>query len=256
VVGRVLGKAGTSVTLTLLRPATGVTQDFTIVRARIQVNNVSWHILPGTDVAHLEITAFSQGSTHDLEKALGEIQKAGAKGIILDLRNDPGGLLEEATGVASEFLVGGNVLLEKDAQGKLTPVAVHPRGLDPSQPLVVLINGGTASAAEIVAGALQDAGRAPLVGQTTFGTGTVLEEFSLADGSAVLLATQEWLTPKGRVIWHTGIAPDQTVGLPQGQEPLIPDEEEGLSSTQLQASGDTQLLDALQLLDQKLQALP
>jgi carboxyl-terminal processing protease len=254
VVGRVLGKAGTPVTLTILRPATGATRDVTIVRARIQVNSVSWRMLPGTLVAHLEISAFSQGSTRDLEQALGEIQKAGAKGIILDLRNDPGGLLEEATGVASQFLRSGNVLLEKDAKGKLTPVAVMPRGLDPNQPLVVLINGGTASAAEIVAGALQDAGRAPLVGQTTFGTGTVLQEFSLADGSAVLLATQEWLTPKGRVIWHKGIAPDQTVGLQQGQEPLTPEEEQGLSAAQLQTSGDTQLLQALLLLEQKLQA--
>jgi len=254
VVGRVLGKAGTSVTLTILRPATGVTQDVTIVRARIAVNNVSWHMLPGTAVAHLEISAFSQGSTHNLEQALSEIRAAGAKGIILDLRNDPGGILGEATGVASEFLSSGNVLLEKDAKGKLTPVPVEARGLDPSQPLVVVINAGTASAAEIVAGALQDAGRAALVGQTTFGTGTVLEAYPLADGSEVLLATQEWLTPKGRVIWHTGITPDLVVPLPQGQVPLTPESEQGLTSPGLQSSGDAQLLGALNLLDQKLQS--
>lgn len=254
VVGRVLGKAGTSVTLTILRPATGVTQDVTIVRARIAVNNVSWHMLPGTAVAHLEISAFSQGSTRNLEQALIEIRAAGAKGIILDLRNDPGGILGEATGVASEFLSSGNVLLEKDAKGKLTPVPVEARGLDPSQPLVVVINAGTASAAEIVAGALQDAGRAALVGQTTFGTGTVLEPYPLADGSQVLLATQEWLTPKGRVIWHKGITPDLVVPLPQGQVPLIPESEQGLSSAGLQSSGDAQLLGALNLLDQKLQS--
>ncbi|MGA2110746.1 MAG: S41 family peptidase [Anaerolineales bacterium] len=252
VVNRILGKAGTSVTLTILRPATGVTQNVTIVRARIEVNNISWHMLPGTAVAHLDILAFSQGSTDNLAQALVAIQSAGAKGIILDLRDDPGGLLGEATGVASEFLPSGNVLLEKDAKGKLTPVPVSRRALDPNQPLVVLVNGETASAAEIVAGALQDAGRAALVGQTTYGTGTVLQEFPLADGSAVLLATQEWLTPKGRVIWHKGIQPNEIVTLPPSQQLLSPDGEQGLTPAELQSSGDTQLLDALKLLEQKL----
>ena len=89
-------------------------------------------------------------------------------------------------------------------------------------PMVVLVDQGTASAAEIVAGALQDAGRATVVGETTFGTGTVLQEFPLSDGSVLLLAVEEWLTPKGRVIWHQGLDPDITVALPSDAEPLLP----------------------------------
>jgi len=115
-------------------------------------------------------------------------------------------------------------------------------------PMVVLINGGTASAAEITAGALQDAHRATLVGETTFGTGTVLNEFHLSDGSALLLATEEWLTPAGRVIWHKGIAPDVTVSLLTNVAPLIPEAEQGMTTDQLHASGDEQLLQAIDVL--------
>jgi carboxyl-terminal processing protease len=119
--------------------------------------------------------------------------------------------------------------------------------------MVVLINEGTASAAEIVSGALQDAGRARLVGETTFGTGTVLNEFSLSDGSALLLATEEWLTPKGRVIWHQGIAPDVEVALPQGATLLLPEQEAGMTAEQLRNSDDAQLLRAVELLGQSAQ---
>jgi len=121
----------------------------------------------------------------------------------------------------------------------------HPA---PRLPLVVLINQGTASAAEIVAGALQDAHRATLVGETTFGTGTVLNEFHLSDGSVLLLATEEWLTPNGRVIWHQGISPDVAVSLPSTTAPLFPEAERGMTPEPLRASGDEQLLRALELL--------
>jgi carboxyl-terminal processing protease len=248
VIGRILGPAGTQVTLTILRPSTGETLDVTLTRARITLHNVVWAQLPGSDVAHLRIVAFSQGVTDDLKQALTEIQHQGLTGIVLDLRNNPGGLLSEAVGVASQFLDSGNVLLEKDAQGRTTAVPVEKSGLALDMPLVALIDGGTASAAEIVSGALQDAGRAQLVGETTFGTGTVLEEFGLSDGSALLLATEEWLTPDGRVIWHVGITPDVTVALPPNATPLLPEAETGLTSEQLQASGDDQLLTALGLL--------
>jgi carboxyl-terminal processing protease len=250
VVGQILGPAGTSVTLTIMTPGTEETRDVTLVRAQIMLQNVVWQKLPGTEIAHVRIVAFSQGVTDDLEKALREIEQEGLSGIILDLRSNPGGLLNEAIGTASQFLEGGNVLLEKDAQGETTAVPVLKGGLAPNLPLVVLIDAGTASAAEIVSGALQDAGRARLVGETTFGTGTVLNEFNLSDGSALLLATQEWLTPKGRTIWHQGIAPDIEVTLAQGTGPVLPQSEEGMTPAQLQDSGDNQLLRALDLLNQ------
>lgn len=248
VIGRILGPAGTQVTLTILTPDTGQTREVTLTRAHITLRNVVWQRLPGTDVAHLRIVAFSKGVTDDLKQALAEIQKQGLTGIVLDLRSNPGGLLDEAVGVASQFMGSGNVLLEQDAQGKVTPVPVKQGGLALDAPLVVLINEGTASAAEIVSGALQDAGRAKLVGETTFGTGTVLNEFGLSDGSALLLATEEWLTPNGRVIWHQGIAPDEVVVLPTDTAPLLPETESGMTPEQLQSSGDAQLLRALGLL--------
>jgi carboxyl-terminal processing protease len=209
---------------------------------------VTWQQLPGTQIAHLRISAFSQGVTDDLEQALGEIRQQDLEGIILDLRSNPGGLLREAVGTTSQFLSGGNVLQVRDAQGNVEPIAVEEGGLAPDLPLVVLINQGSASASEIVSGALQDAERATLVGETTFGTGTVLNTFLLSDGSALLLATEEWLTPSGRVIWHQGIEPDVEVVLPDDATPLVPRLETDLSAGELRDSQDVQLLRALDLL--------
>ena len=119
-------------------------------------------------------------------------------------------------------------------------------------PLVSLINNGSASAAEIVAGALHDAGRAKLVGETTFGTGTVLKEFSLSDGSVLLLAVQEWLTPNGNTIWHKGIDPDIKVPLPRGASALLPSAMSELTREGLRKSDDEQLLRALDILEKTL----
>ncbi|MGD8403590.1 MAG: S41 family peptidase [Anaerolineales bacterium] len=250
VANRVLGPAGTQVILTIQDPKTGESREVTIQRARINLQNVTWHMLPGTTIAHLRLAGFSQGVTQDLQQALQEIRTQGATGLILDLRNDPGGLLNEAVGVTSQFLSGGNVLLEKNAKGELKSIPVESGGIAPMIPIVVLINGGTSSAAEIVSGALQDAHRAELVGETTFGTGTVLNEFPLSDGSALSLAIEEWLTPNGGSIWHHGISPDIQVSLPENTTPLVPEAEQDLTKTQLTASGDNQLLRALDILDQ------
>jgi carboxyl-terminal processing protease len=157
-------------------------------------------------------------------------------------------LLDEAVGVASEFLSSGDVLLEKDAQGNTRPIHVDQGGVATEIPVIVLINGGTASASEIVAGALQDHQRAQLVGETTFGTGTVLNQFNLSDGSALMLATEEWLTPDGRVIWHKGISPDVKVSLPANATQLVPEAEQDMTPSQLQNSTDAQLLRGLQIL--------
>jgi carboxyl-terminal processing protease len=250
VVERIQGPAGTSVTLTILSPGSQHTRDVTMVRAHIRLQNITWAQVPGASVAHVRITAFSEGVTEDLGRALTDIQRAGLTGLILDLRSNPGGLLNEAVGTASQFLSGGNVLLERNAQGKTEPVPVQPGGVATEIPLVLLINGGTASAAEIVAGALQDAQRAKLVGETTFGTGTVLSEFHLSDGSALLLATEEWLTPKGRTIWHQGISPDVAVSLPPDVGPLLPRAEASMTPDQFESAGDAQLLTGLHVLEE------
>jgi carboxyl-terminal processing protease len=225
----------------------------TLVRARVELQNVTWQILPGTQIAHVRVVAFSQGVSEDLRAALDQIPIASQRGLILDLRNDPGGLLDEAVATASLFLQGGDVLQVRDAQGQTQVVPVASDAPTYGLPMVVLVNQGTASAAEIVAGALQDPGRATLVGETTFGTGTVLQEFPLADGSRLLLATQEWLTPKGRVIWHQGLAPDIAVALSADSEPLFPGATRDLSIEQVQ-SGDPQLGRAIELLNADRQA--
>ena len=247
VVQRIRGPRGTTVTLTLFDPNTEQSRDVTVVRARVAVHNVTWQQLPGTMVAHVRIAEFSQGVSNDLQQALTALERQGLMHVVLDLRNNPGGLLNEAVATASQFLSSGTVLLVRDAHGTTTPVPVQKHGVAPGLPLVVLINQGTASAAEIVAGALQDAHRAVLVGETTFGTGTVLKPFPLSDGSALMLAIEEWLTPNGRVIWHQGIAPDVVVALTPPATLLFPDTERTLTAAQLQASDDKQLLHAVDL---------
>jgi len=248
VVKRISGPAGTRVSLRILDSKTGLTREVSLVRAAIIMKNVRWLRLAATRVAHLRIAGFSEGVSKDLKQALGAIMTQDLKGLILDLRNNPGGLLNEAVSTASQFLSDGNVLLEKDAAGRTTSLAVEKGGQALSIPMVVLVNEGTASAAEIVAGALQDHGRARLVGTATFGTGTVLQQFPLSDGSALLLAVQEWLTPNGNKIWHKGITPNFTISLPEGGSPMFPEEEQGMTPQQLKASQDTQLRKALSLL--------
>jgi carboxyl-terminal processing protease len=225
-------------------------REVSLVRAPIVTNNVSWRRLPAQEVAHLRIAAFSEDVNSDLKKALNAIRTQGLKGLILDLRNNPGGLLKEAVSTASQFISEGNVLLEKNAEGKITSLAVEKGGQALSIPMVVLVNNGTASAAEIVAGALQDHGRASLVGTTTFGTGTVLQQFPLSDGSALLLAVEEWLTPNGNEIWHKGITPNFVVSLPEGAAPLFPEEEQGMTLRQMKERRDTQLLKALEMVSE------
>jgi carboxyl-terminal processing protease len=249
VVKLIMGPAGSQVTITIFTPNTGVTRDVTLERAKIELENVTWATLPGTTIAHIRIAGFSEGVSQDLQQALLDIQAAGLTGVILDLRNNPGGLLTEAIGVASQFLPEGTAVLQReDGQGNVETETAVADGAGLDIPLVVLINQGSASASEIVAGALQDNNRAQLVGDTTFGTGTVLKEFDLSDGSALLLATEQWLTPSGRVIWHEGIVPDTAVPLPLGTPLLHPEAERQLNPADLQSSKDAQLLQAIQIL--------
>ncbi len=245
------GPEGTEVTLTIRDPVTGEDRKVTVTRARIKEVRVAWGQVPGTDVALVRIVSFSDGVTKDLENALTEVQAQGLSAVILDLRNNPGGLLSEAIGVASQFLASGNVLQQKAADGTITSEPIREGGVAVSIPMVVLINQGSASASEIVSGALQDAQRAKLVGETTFGTGTVLSTVGLSDGSALLLATQEWLTPSGRVIWHQGIEPDVPVVLPETGTILSPAQVTEMTAEQFETSGDTQLIEALRLLTEK-----
>jgi carboxyl-terminal processing protease len=256
VVQKISGPPGTQVTLSVLNPRTGHIREVTVTRSTIKMHNVTWRRLPETAIVHLRISSFDGGIAKDFAKALDEIQKQKTGGIILDLRNNPGGVLNEAIRVASQFLKGGNVLLVKNAKGHIRPMAVEPGGTMTEVPMVVLVNQGSASASEIVAGALRDRNRAPLVGETTFGTGTVLGEFHLADGSALLLAVEEWLTPDGHSFWHKGITPKYQVALPDDAEPLVPASEDGMTAAQIQSSGDKQLLEAMKILGDEMENKP
>src|SRR5262249_35937378 len=149
---------------------------------------------------------------------------------------------EQAIKVAGEFLPEGEVIfIQQDAEGTQEPVKVKGDGVARQMPVVVLIDGGTASSAEILAGAMQDHGRAKLVGTRTFGTGTVLREYPLSDGSSVLLAIYQWLTPSGNRVWHRGVSPDIEVSLPYEATVLLPQGGQGVSGPKYEASGDVQL---------------
>ncbi len=246
VIDRVRGEAGTPVVLTV-RSGDGPDRDVRIVRADVQIEPVSWAMVPGTKTAMLRLEQFSTGAAPKLRTALEELEAAGADRLIFDLRGNPGGYVNEAVAIASEFLASGNVYIERNAAGEEKASAVTPGGLVTELPLVVLIDQGSASAAEIVAGAIQDAGRATLVGETTFGTGTVLGEFALSDGSALRIGTVEWLTPKGRVIWHEGIAPDVVVARPADVAPVVPDDLKSMSAADVSRIADPQLKTAMEL---------
>jgi len=249
VVDHILGPAGSEVTITFFNPETGEDVTLTIERARIELQNVTWAMLPGTTIAQVRIAGFSDGVGDDLAAALDAAEGQGATGIIFDLRNNPGGLLSEAVAVAGEFLPADSVVvLRQNAQGEVSEERTATDATPTTLPLVVLVNQGSASASEIVSGALQDHQRATLVGETTFGTGTVLNEFDLSDGSAILLATEQWLTPDGRVIWRQGIVPDEPVELTGPVQLIVPETADDMTAEALQSAEDGQVLRALELL--------
>ncbi len=243
----VRGEDGTTVKVTVRADGTGPERVYDIVRADVPLQPVSWTLVPGTTTALVRLDQFSNGAADDIVEALKDARAEGAERIVLDLRGNPGGYVNEAVGVASQFLDSGLVYIERDADGNETKHDVSPDGVAIDLPLVVLVDGNTASSSEIVSGALQDAGRAKVVGETTYGTGTVLGEFVLSDGSALRVGTVEWLTPDGRRIWHEGIAPDVPVTQPEDADGLTPDDVADMTAAEVGEMTDAQLSRALQL---------
>ena len=221
IVSKVKGTEGTSVELTVSRD--GDERAFDLRREEIDSSVVTWARIPGTDVAHVLLSSFSDDAAKELRKAFEEAEAAGARRFVLDLRDNPGGRLDQAVEVAGFFLEPDSIAyVRKDASGGREPVEVEGEPGLTDAPLVVLVNYGSASSSEIVAGALRDNDRATVVGQTTVGTGTVLSEFELDDGSSILLGVAEWLTPDGDFIRETGIEPDVKVTQEEGDEPVSP----------------------------------
>ena len=245
--GRIRGPRGTTVTLRILHPNGDLPVEVTLTRAALQLPSVSWQMLPN-QLALVRLFAFNQEAGRELREVLTRAQSQGARAVILDLRDNPGGLLDEAIEVASQFLPSGTtILIEESRSGLRQERPARSGGVALNTPLLLLINGNSASSSEIVAGALQAAGRATLVGETTVGTGTVLTPFVLSDGSRLLLGTQQWLTPDGRLIRGQGIEPDEQVTLPPEGRPLLPSEAARLTLEALRDSGDTQLVRAIEL---------
>jgi carboxyl-terminal processing protease len=170
IVDNIRGQAGTQVELTVVRPDEGVSYEITIVRGEIDSPNATWALLPGTDVALIRLSQFSADATDELTAVIRDAEAGGATSLIVDVRNNPGGLLRQAVSVTSQFLTDGYVLQQEDADGNRQVFPVKAGGIAIDIPVVVLINRGSASSSEIFAGALQDHGRAVVVGETTFGT--------------------------------------------------------------------------------------
>jgi len=248
VVESIRGEAGTTVELTVRAGEDGKPRTLKITRGEVEIDAVSSVIVPGTKTGFLRIEQFSNGVADDVRTALEQLRKDGADRLILDLRGNPGGYVGEAVGVASQFLKSGTVYIERNAQGEEKTTPVSPDGKWTDLPVIVLVDEGSASSSEIVAGALQDNDRAEVVGATTFGTGTVLGEYALADGSALRIGTVEWLTPDGRRIWHEGIEPDVAVARATETLPTLPDDLRNVAPARVKTVADAQLERALQLI--------
>ena len=246
VVEKVKGPEGTEVKLTVSRGEQE--RVFDLERTEIETPVASWVLIPGSDVAHVRLSSFSNDSAEKLREAFEESRAAGARRFVLDLRNNPGGSLDQAVEIAGYFLKPGSVVyIREDASGEREEIEVGGGVERTDAPMTVLVNGGTGSSSEILAGALRDNDRAVVIGKKTFGTGTVLKEFVLRDGSAILLGVAEWLTPDGDFIRGTGIAPDVEVSLEEGAEPLVPSDARDLSKEEILAR-DTQLRRAFEIL--------
>jgi carboxyl-terminal processing protease len=252
IISRIRGPADTQVTLTVLHPEETEPVDITVTRGTIEIDSVTWQRIPDTDFAYLQISQFAADTGNELQAALREIQAeadngAPVAGILLDLRNNPGGYLAQALRVNSQFLERGTVILhERDAEGQLRTYKSVGSGLARTIPIIVMINEGTASAGEITAGALQENGRARLVGETTTGTGTVLQPFTLSDGSVLRLGVTNWLTPNENLIKNVGVKPDLEVAQEASVEMVDSFTLEDATLQELLDQGDLQFNTALE----------
>lgn len=237
------GKPGTDCALTIMREDEKKLLDFTITRDIIKIKSIKEAKIIEDKIGYIRLVEFQEKTPKELEKALDSLEKEGIDSLILDLRNNPGGLLDVAVEVADKFISEGTIVStrgRKKAHGQ--DFKSHARGTHPEYPMVVLINEGSASASEIVAGAIHDHDRGVLLGTRTFGKGSVQTVVPLADESAVRLTTAKYFTPSGREIHEVGISPDIVV-----ERKTPPSEEEEF----IEAEGevyDEQLARAIDLL--------
>jgi carboxyl-terminal processing protease len=213
VVDRLRGKPGTKVSVTLFRPLTKATFDLALTREIIRVDSVRDVRMVEDGIGYLQLTQFSERTGAEFKQALKRLQTLGAKALILDLRNNPGGLLDAAVAVAEPFFKPGELIVYTQGRpaGSREELRAGPSAGGVALPVAVLVNSGTASAAEIVTGALKDTARAVVVGETTFGKGSVQTLFRLREGEALRLTTAHYYTPGGAIIHGKGIEPQVKV---------------------------------------------
>jgi len=219
---KIRGPVGTSVKLTIRHADQKESLDVDIVRASVRIETVTLSV-SDDKLAVLKISQFNQRTDQEVRAALEEAKGKGVKGIIIDLRNNPGGLLDVTVNVASQFLKDGLVLYEVDNEGRRTDWPVRPGGLAVNMPLVVLVNQYSASGSEVLAGAIQADKRAPLIGVKTFGKGSVNIIRPLSDGGGLYVTHGRWFTPTGNLIEGKGLTPDIESPLPEGATETSPD---------------------------------
>ncbi|MDP4105851.1 MAG: S41 family peptidase [Bacillota bacterium] len=212
-VALIRGKKGTKVNLVIQRPGTEAPVKVSVVRDQIPINTVNGEMV-GDGIAKVQITSFSSNTSKELVNTLNDLQKQGMKGLVLDLRQNPGGLLDQAINISSLFVPKGKVLFKvEDRNGKIKEYTSQNKGND-IMPLVVLIDSGSASASEIVSAAVNESAGVPLVGEKSFGKGTVQTAQDFSDGSNLKFTMAKWLTPDGNWIHKKGLKPDYPVALP------------------------------------------
>ncbi|MBI5183867.1 MAG: S41 family peptidase [Nitrospinae bacterium] len=224
-VKKMRGPTGTSVVITIMRDGLESLQDYTIAREIIKIKSVKYKTID--DLGYIRISSFKKTTDQDLDKALWDLKEKGVTGLILDLRSNPGGLLDQAVSVSGKFLDKGKLIVYTKGRTEEQNMEFVTKEEKNDLPLIVLTNAGSASASEIVAGALQDHKRALILGTQTFGKGSVQVVIPLSDGSALRLTTARYYTPKGRIIQEKGIIPDIIVE----NEPMI--KEDPLSKTKI-----------------------
>ncbi len=245
---RVRGAPGSVVRLGVERPGSGARDTISIRRQDVEVDPVAWAMAPGSDAAVIRVVQFSGGAGRQVREAVQDALDLGATGMVLDLRGNPGGLVTEALDAASAFLDEGVAYLERGRDEEAVEIRVDPgQAITADLPVIVLVDYGTASSGEILAAALRDNERALVVGQQTFGTGTILNTLRLSDGSALRLGVREWLTPDGEEIFRVGLAPDEEVALPLGAARLGPGDLVGLTAVEFEDSDDVPLRHAIRL---------
>ncbi len=214
-VSKIRGPRGTTVKLTIVREGAKEPLILTITRDVINLKEIDYEMLD-SGIAYIRVSQFTDDTKKDMTRIAGEITAKNPKGIVLDLRWNPGGFMEGAVDVASVFINKGTVV-KKDLRTDKDSLSVHGNAAFPDLPMVTLVNGGSASASEIVAGALRDNHRSMLIGEKTFGKGTIQEMHPLAQGASIKITVGKWFPPSGEDIDHIGIKPDIEVVLDQAE---------------------------------------